>query len=182
MLVAMALSSCGSSPNVTFFALSTTPGAARPAALHAIRLRRPSLPAYLDRPEIVRSVVDHRLAVTANERWGAPLDEMVGRVLAADVELRLRGSSVYTEDGAITADPDATVEVNVQRFDVDEGGALVLVAEVALERGAAHGEAASRAVRVTARPVAHSTEALVATASDLLGQLADQIAALLVGG
>jgi uncharacterized protein len=191
-----AAAGCGSSPPSRFFALSPVPdrvapsgeasgppegGVGAPSAPRAIRLRRPSIPGYLDRPEIVRSVAGNRLGVGANERWGGPLDEMIGRVLAQDIERRLPGSTVFTEDGAITADPDATVEVNVQRFEIGDGGDLSLAAEVAVERGADHVASATRTVRLGARPVDGTTSGMVATMSVLLGRLADQIAAMLRG-
>jgi uncharacterized lipoprotein YmbA len=192
---------CGSSPEPIFYALSPTRGvvqaqapavppppasqgaSAAPSGVpHAIRIRRPGLAGYLDRPEIVRRVVEFRLGVASNERWGEPLDMMVARVLAEDIQQRVPGASVFTAEGAITADPDATVEVDVQRFDVGETGEVNLVAQVAVERGATHTAAATQAVRLGARPKGDTTAALVATMSDLLGQMADQIAAMLRGG
>jgi len=189
--LAASMAACGSSPPSAFFALSPMasdarstvatppPASAAPGlAVRTIRLRRPSIPSYLDRPEIVRRVVGYRLGVAANERWGGPLDEMIGRTLAQDIEERLPQSSVYVEDGAITADPDATIEVNVQRFEEGDGGDLTLVAEIAVERDGAHQASAARSVRLVAHPGA-STSALVAAMSDLLGRLAQEIAALL---
>jgi uncharacterized protein len=189
LLALLALIGCGSSPAAHFFALSPSPehapvageASTAPAAPHAIRLRRPSIPGYLDRPEIVRSVVGYRLGLGNSERWGGPLDEMIGRVLAQDIERRLPGTSVFTEDGAITADPDATVEVSVQRFEVGEGGDVSLAVEVAVTRGPDRAAPVTRAVHLGARPEDGTTSGLVATMSALLGQLADQIAAMLRG-
>ena len=177
--ITSSITGCGSSPEVTFYALSPTSGVLEKATPHAIRIRRPGLAGYLDRPEIVRRVVNYRLGVAATDRWGSPLDVMIGRVIAEDVELRLPGSSVYTEDGAITADADATVEIDIQRFDVGEAGELVLVAEVAIEKGSAHGAVASRGVRLSAKPKSDATPSFVAAMSDLLGQLADQVVVML---
>jgi uncharacterized lipoprotein YmbA len=173
------LTACGSSPEPTFFALAPTRGVTANASLHTVRIRRPGLAGYLDRPEIVRQVTDYRLGVASTERWGEPLDAMLGRVLAEDVEQRMPGVSVFTEDGAITQDPDATVEVDVRRFDVGSEGRATLWAEVAVERANHQGPAASRSVQLSAAPTSLATSSLVATLSDLLGQLADQIAALL---
>ena len=39
---------------------------------------------------------------------------------------------VFGETGAIAADADATVEVNIQRMDADRAGAVVLAAQVAV--------------------------------------------------
>jgi uncharacterized lipoprotein YmbA len=189
LLLAVAAAGCGSSPPARFFALSPSPSRATadaptdppPAPLHTIRLRRPSIPGYLDRPEIVRSVIGYRVGVGSNERWGGPLDEMIGRVLAQDIEHRLPGSSVFTEDGAITAEADATVEVNVQRFEVGDGGDLILVVAVAVERGGEHEAAATRSLQLDARPDGSTTSGMVAAMSRLLGQLANAIAAMLRG-
>jgi uncharacterized lipoprotein YmbA len=175
------LAACGSSPEPAFYALAPTRGVAENTGLHTVRIRRPGLAGYLDRPEIVRQVTDYRLGVAANERWGEPLDAMLGRVLAEDVEQRVPGVSVFTEDGAITQDPDATVEVDVRRLDVGAEGRANLWAEVAVERANHQGSPASRSVQLSAVPASPATSALVATLSDLLGQLADQIAAMLRG-
>jgi uncharacterized lipoprotein YmbA len=178
--LALGLLGCGSSPPSSFYALSPENGAVQPTPVHTIKLRRPSIAGYLDRPEIVRRVVEHRLGVTDTDRWAAPIDEMLGRILAQDVEQRLGGSVVFTEDGAITADAEVTVEVDIRRLDVGDGGSVNLVAEVALERGDMHVPAGTRAVRLEQKPASAGTAALVSAMSDLIGKLADQIAALVV--
>jgi uncharacterized protein len=169
---------CGSSPPSTFYALSPESGVAQPAPVHTLRLRRPGIAGYLDRPEIVRKIVDHRLGVVETDRWAAPLDEMLGRVLAQDVEQRLEGCVVFTEDGAITADADLTIEIDVRRFDVGEGGEVNLVAEVAMEKGDNHEVAGTRAVRLREVPSAATTPALLSAMSDLVGKLADEVGML----
>ncbi len=169
---------CGASPPSTFYALSAESGAAHPSPVHTLKLRRPAIAGYLDRQVIVRTIVDHRLGLVDTDRWAAPLDEMLGRVLAQDVEQRLAGSVVFTEDGAITADANLTLEVDVRRFDVGDGGKVTLVAEVAMEKGDAHASLGARTVELHQVPQGLTTQALVAAMSDLVGKLADVIAAL----
>ncbi len=169
---------CGVSPPSTFYALSAESGTAQPSPVHTLKLRRPAIAGYLDRQVIVKTVVDHRLGLVDTDRWAAPLDEMLGRVLAQDVEQRLAGSVVFTEDGAITADANLTLEVDVRRFDVGDGGKVNLVAEVALEKGDAHASVGTRTVELQQVPRCPTTQALVAAMSDLVGKLADVIAAL----
>ncbi len=176
--LALGLFGCGTSAPSSFFALSPENGTQQPAAVHTIKLRRPGVAGYLDRPEIVKRVVEHRLAVTDTDRWAAPLDEMLGRILAQDIEQRLGGSTVFTEDGAITADAEVTVEVDIRRLDIGKDGAVNLVAEVAIERGDMHVPTGTRAVRLEQKPDAEGTPALVGAMSDLLGKLADEIATL----
>ncbi len=104
---------------------------------------------------------------------------MIGRVLALDLAQRLPGSSVFTEAGTISVDPSATVELDVQRFDLDTAGMVVLQAQVAVEQGRSHDPAATRSIRVTVQPAAPGTPELVAAESAALGQMADQVANLL---
>jgi uncharacterized lipoprotein YmbA len=175
-------SACGASPESTFYALGpvdVAPGAPKQIGPRAVRVRRPGIAGYLDRPEIVRRVADHRLGLTADERWGEPFDAMVGRVLAQDLQARIPGASVFTDDGAISAHPDAIVEVDVQRFDAGEDGTLTLFAEVAIETNPGHKTSTTRSVRLTAPPPGPKTAALVAAMSTLLARLADQVAAFL---
>jgi uncharacterized protein len=169
---------CGSSPPSTFYALSPESGAATAAQPRTLKLRRPGLAGYLDRPEIIRRIVDHRVGVVDTDRWAAPLDEMLGRVLAQDVEQRLPGSVVFTEDGAITADADLTVEVDVRRFDSDADGEVNLVAEVAVEKADNHEPLGTRAVRLRETPSNATTAGLLSALSHLLGRLADEISVL----
>jgi len=70
----------------------------------------------------------------------------------------------------------------VRRFDVGDSGDVTLVAEVAMEKPATHAPAGTRAVNLEQMPASAATPALVRAMSDLLGKLADQIAALLRDG
>jgi uncharacterized lipoprotein YmbA len=172
---------CGTSPPSTFYALSAQSGTAERSPVHTLKLRRPAIAGYLDRQVIVKTVVNHRLGLVDTDRWAAPLDEMLGRVLAQDVEQRLAGSVVFTEDGAITADANLTLEVDVRRFDVGDGGKVNLVAEIAMEKGDAHAPLGTRTIELQQVPQGPTTQALVAAMSDLVGKLADAIAALVQG-
>ncbi len=163
-----------SSPNPTLYVLATEPGVIRTGAPKIIRLRALAIAHYLERSQIVRSSEGFRMDVLANEWWGEPLDSMLGRILTENLNQRLPGSIVYGDSGAISTPPDTTVEVNVQRFDLDRDGAALLVAQIAAD-GARHG---ARGVRITVRPAEPSTRALVAALSHATAELADAIAGL----
>ncbi len=178
------IAGCGASPEPNYFALTPAagPAAGQPAAgIKSIELRRPGIAGYLDRPEIVRRLVDYRLGVAANERWGEPLNVMIGRVVAQDLSQRLGGANVFTEDGAITADADATVEINIEKFEMDGDGTVQLVAQLAIERGTSHAATGARMIRLSVRPAEGSTSGMVHAMSDLLGQMSDQVAAAVRG-
>ncbi len=59
---------------------------------------------------------------------------------------------MFTESGAITADADTIVEVDVQRFDLDTSGVVVLAAQVAVERSRRGRALAARAAPLHRAP------------------------------
>ena len=177
--MALGLARCAS-PDPAVYTLRAVPGQTRPGGPPAIKLARPGLAGYLDRPEIVRDSAANRLQLRSGERWGEPLGDMIGRVLAEDLSQRLTGSSVFTEAGSISVDPAATIELDIQRFDLDAGGTVVLQAQVAVEAGRSHDPIGTRSIRLTLPPASDSTSDLVGAMSALLGQLADGIAGMVL--
>ena len=177
--LALAAARC-TSPDPAYYTLRVVPGPVRAGGPPAVKLARPGLAGYLDRPEIVRDSAANRLAIRSGERWGEPLGDMIGRVLAEDLSQRLAGTSVFTEAGTISVDPAATIELDIQRFDLDSSLTVVLVAQVAAERGRSHDPAGTRSIRLTMAPASDSTSDLVAAMSALVGQLADVTAGMIL--
>jgi len=178
LTLAGAAAACAS-PEPSYYTLAAVPGPAKPGDPASVELRRPGLAGYLDRPEIVRANSAYSLRLAGRERWGEPLGDLVARILAEDLNMRLPGSSVFTSAGSITAEADGTIEMDIQRFDADPSGQVVVLAQVAVSRGQARASATTRIVRLTVRPASASTADLVAAMSTALGQLADAIAAML---
>ncbi len=176
--LALAAARCAST-DPAIYTLRAAPGVAMGGGPVAIKIARPGLAGYLDRPEIVRDNAANRLKLDSGERWGEPLGDMVGRVLALDLAQRLPGSSVFTEAGTISVDPSATVELDIQRFDLDSGGSVVLLVQIAVEQGRSHDPSSTRSVRRTVQPASTLTPDVVAGMSTALGQLADEVAGLL---
>jgi uncharacterized lipoprotein YmbA len=133
---------------------------------------------YLVRRQIVRSSENYRVDVMANDWWGEPLDAMLGRVLVQELGERLPHSHVYETTGAVTATPDASIEVELQRLDLDANGQLLLIAQAAVS-GGPRTPVARRGFRIAVTPSATSIAGQVAATSAALGQLADGIAAML---
>jgi uncharacterized protein len=174
----MLLMGC-SSPNPDLYTLAAVPGPVVHTTAHTIELRRLALPGYLDRPEIVRSAAQYRLRVTANDRWGESLGGMLARVFTENLVQRLPGTTVFPETGAISMRSEIVLGVNIQRFDADAAGVVVLLAQIALRHEDGHGAPIARSVRLTATPRATSTQDLVAAMSADLGLLADVVAYML---
>lgn len=179
LLVLLAASGCAS-PDPAVYTLRAVPGEAQGGGPPAIKLARPGLAGYLDRPEIVRDSSANRLQLRSGERWGEPLGDMIGRVLAEDLSQRLTGSSVFTEAGSLSVDASATVELDIQRFDLDVSGIVVLQVQAAVEKGRSHDPVGTRSLRLTLAPASPATTDLVAAMSTLVGQLADALAVLVL--
>jgi uncharacterized lipoprotein YmbA len=173
-----ALSSCAS-PNPDFFTLAAAPGQPSGVTIRALELRRIGLAGYLDRPEIVRATAQYRLHVADNERWGEPLGRMVERIVTEDLVQRLPQTAVFEESGAISTQPDEVLEIDVQRFDADAAGTVVLLAQVAVRHDQGGAPAKARTIRLTRQPASGSTPDLVAAMSGMLGELTDAIVAML---
>ena len=177
MLLGLLTASCAS-PNPALYTLETPPGAVRRGGPRTIELRNVGLARYLERSQIVRSTENYRLDVLPNDWWGEPLDAMLGRVLIRALSQRLPGSTIYMENGAISADPEATVQVNVQRMDQDANREVRLIAQFSVRRRTADTRGATIQVPVASQGVRE----LVAAMSEAVGQLADRIAAALAVG
>lgn len=169
------------SPEPSLYRLLPRPGVQQRGGPGLLELRQVGVPGYLDRPEIVRAGEGPRLRSLPNERWAEPLGDLIGSVLGEDLTLRLPGTTVATEGGALRAEGEVVVEVDIQRFEAGEGGRVQLVAQVSVRRRAARNRRETRIVRLSAPSVSTDTASMVGALSDALGQLADTIAAMAVG-
>jgi hypothetical protein len=134
---------------------------------------------YLARRQIVRSSEYYRIDVLDNDWWGEPLDTMLGRVLVQELGERLPRSHVYEATGAVTATPDASIEVELQRLDMDGSGQLLLIAQAAVSFATARTPVVRRGFRIAVTPPSTSVAGQVGATSTAMGQLADGIAGML---
>jgi uncharacterized lipoprotein YmbA len=174
------LAAC-SSPDPTYYALQTVTGTPINTPAGTVEVRRPGLAGYLDRSDIVLKSESYKLSLNSQQQWAEPLGDMIGRVLTQDLSQRLPEKSVFTQSGAITADADERVEVDIQAFDADGSGDVVLTAQVAVEQGMTHHPLTTRHVALRAPLNGPGAAAQVAAMSGLLGRLSDQIAGDLAG-
>jgi uncharacterized lipoprotein YmbA len=119
----LALAAC-SSPENKYFTLSAADAAApagQAVSGRTIAVDDISIPAYLDRPQIVVEHDPNRADVREYERWVEPLDGMIRRVLAADLAARLDAGRVLDKP----AKDSALVSVTIEGFG-QEGDHAVL--------------------------------------------------------
>jgi uncharacterized lipoprotein YmbA len=178
--LAAALAAC-SSPSPELYTIAPVSGAAQTGGPRVIALQQIGTARYLERSQIVRSSENYRLDVMSNDWWGEPLSAMLSRVLIEELGQRLPQSTVLGESGAVTASPDATVEINFQRLDEDTSGNLVLMAQASVSLKGRPAPAL-RSFRFVVTPPAPGVPGEVTAISTAVGQLADALASMLVSG
>jgi uncharacterized lipoprotein YmbA len=178
--LAAALAACSSSSPV-LYTIAPVKGQALSGAPKVIALQQISIARYLERSQIVASSENYRLDVRENDWWGEPLGAMLSRVLVEELGQRLPQSTVIGESGAVTASPDATIELNIQRLDEDASGNLILQAQASVS-SKGRGAPALRSFRFTVPPPAPGIPGEVTAISTAVGQLADGLASMLATG
>ena len=179
LLAIAVLPAACASPSPVLYTLDTVPGLVRTGGPRIVELRDVGLAPYLDRQQIVRSSSNYRIDVEANNWWGEAFGAMISRVLSAEIDQRLPGTSVYSESGAISPTPDATVELNIQRFDTGSDGNIRLTAQLSVAFAHSRRRDISTNLQFTAPPPTSGPTGQVAAMSTALGQLADAVAAAL---
>ena len=112
---AVLLGGCGSG-DPTYYTLQAWPGAPRRTAPTVVKVRMPTVAAFLDRDYIVSATDDYRLELAGNRAWAEPIAQMIGRVLSLDLAERLPDATVFSEDSAATRQADVVVSLDIGRF------------------------------------------------------------------
>jgi uncharacterized lipoprotein YmbA len=169
----LALAGC-SSPDNKYFTLS----AAEPAAPagqavtgRTIAIDDVTIPAYLDRPQIVVRQDANRADVREYERWVEPLDGMIRRVLTADLAARLGSGRVLDKPGK----DSALLSVTIEEFGQD-GDRAVLRGQWVLKAAGKDAPALPHSFSRDEPLGKAETPDMVAAMSRLVGALGDEIA------
>jgi uncharacterized protein len=174
--VLLALLAGCSSPPTRYYVLSRVSGSPLAAAgATALRVDRVRIPSELDRSQIVSRLDANRLQVASTSRWAAPLDEMIRRVLSADLAERLPRGLVIDPYQPVAAGQARSLTVNIDEFYGDPACAVRLRAAWLLTQPPAAALAAMEEVHVS--PAGKCPDALASTMSAALGELSDRIAA-----
>lgn len=126
-VMAMALLAACASPPSHFYTLSRTQETWLGTATSAgIAVGPVSIPESVNRPEMVVQVGPNRVAVDEVNRWAAPLQAEIQRVLMENLA-QLLGTSRISRypQGPITS-PDFRAEIDVLRFDLAPGDSASL--------------------------------------------------------
>jgi len=163
------------SPRSNFYTLSPTPKAAATAAGYSVAVGPVSVPATVDRPQIVVRVAPNQVAIDEFNRWASPLPDAIAQVVAANLASMLGTPHVTVFSHPTAAGAQYRVLVDVVVFDSAPGEAATLDA-VWTVRSTRDG--ASRSGRTTGKEPVQDREyaTLAAAHSRALGRLSEDLA------
>jgi uncharacterized protein len=110
----------GKSPKADFYALGATPVSGPTAALSrdiAIAVGPVTIPAELDRKQIVTRDTGNRLIVAELSRWAGPLQDNIAAVVTANLAARLGTEKVAPHNRESLFPFTHHVVLNINRFD-----------------------------------------------------------------
>ena len=174
-LAAALLAGC-SSPRTNFYTLSAVaaPDTAAPA-IEPVTVGAVSLPALLDRPQLVVRTSANRVDFLESHRWAEPLKSELPRVIADDLTRLLNQSRVSAYPQNAGFDADLRVTVDIQRLEMTAGEGAALEALWSVRRKA--GGAPQNGRTVVSEPATGSGyDALVAAQSRALAALSRDLA------
>jgi len=153
---------------------------APPAGAPSLGLGPITLPPYLARPELATRLGPERIAYAADDRWAAPLEDLLVRALAEGLRTGLPAREIVRWPWPLGSPPDVTVSVDLLRFEADAAGGVTLEARWTVTRRGGSALTGETRIREGAAPgdVAGSVAAL----GRALGALSRDIAAAGRGG
>lgn len=159
-----------------YFLLSPEPAPAQGVSVPAVLGLGPvTLPAYLDRPQIVVRLNENEIALAEADRWAEPLGEHFTRTLELNLSRQLPGSSYVDYPWYESQAPEFAVALDVQHFEADATGTVLLEATWRLSRAGTAMD--GRATRIEASAGGLGQGAAVAAQSRALAALSAEIAA-----
>ncbi|MGA8056734.1 MAG: PqiC family protein [Candidatus Binataceae bacterium] len=175
-LLAAAASGCGTTAPSRFYTLDPTAVSDGAAPVnYPIMVGPVSVPAAVDRPEIVVQTAPNRVEVDEFNRWAAPLNDAVAQVVAGDL-VKLLGTPNVAAAPLANFDPAYRVTIDVQRFDSVPGQSALVEAVWTVHRTAGGETRSGRTI--ASEPVQGSGfDALAAAHSRALAKMSVDIAA-----
>ena len=169
----LALSGClvacaSTSPPMRFYTLSPLGNEGASASTPpAIRVVRVTLPGEIDRAELVRRIDSNRVQLAEDDRWAAPLDELIRRTLSADLQSRVPAGA---------GDPDQ-LSVEIEEFIGGADCAVILRAAWSLKPSTATAQLIRGYETLRVEPTGTcEVSALPAAMSRALAELSNRVA------
>ena len=113
---AAVLTGCSSAPSRFYTLNATAQGDGKSEAHYAVLVGPVSIPAEVDRPQFTVQVAPNHVDVDEFNRWAAPLNENIARVVAENLAMLLGTPRVATAP-LVNFSPDYRVTLGVQKFE-----------------------------------------------------------------
>ena len=172
--VAVIAAGCASAPARFYTLNSTAKGDGTTAANYAVAVGPVTVPAEVDRPQFTVQLAPNRVAVDEFNRWAAPLNENIARVVAGDLATVL-GTPRVTSGALTSFNPDYRVTLDIQKF-ASVPGKSVQIEAVWIVRKSAGGVSLSGRT-IANEPAPGDYEALAAAHSRALARVSGDLAA-----
>lgn len=176
---------CASTPESRFYTLSTSPPPAAMSSDVSVAVGPVSVPAVVDRPQIVVSLSPNRVWMDEFNRWASPLQNSISRAVAENLVAMLGTPNVTQSSQTLGGGATYRAIIDVQSFESVPGEMASLDAFWTVSRSR---DGKSQTGRTTVREPATEKgyEALAAAHSRAVGRLsraiADAVGALESGG
>jgi len=174
---------CASSPPLHYYTLTEVPAPSRLTVTEGqapIRLDRVTIPTELDRSQIVRRLDSTQLQIMDNDRWAAPLDETIRRILSNDLATRLPAGAVANPNEPSVGEKRQSLTVDFSELYGDSACTVTLRAAWTLKQSE-NTLNGNEAVEASPAGGCKGTGSIPAAMSQALGKLSDQIAAAISG-
>ncbi|MEO8753134.1 MAG: PqiC family protein [Casimicrobiaceae bacterium] len=122
----MALASGCASPPSRFYTLSGATANATAAAGPSIAVGPVSIPAVVDRPEIVVTIGENEVWLDEFNRWASPLADGISATMVENLSAILSAPRVALLANTTTFDVDFRVAIEVQRFESIPGSSALI--------------------------------------------------------
>jgi uncharacterized protein len=127
-IIMIVLAGCASSPPPRFYTLSATVSpAVKPQADFTVSIGPVSVPAVVDRPQIIVRTGPNQVFIDEFDRWASPLKDDIARVIAENL------ISILGTTGVTTISPQSSatgssyrIVIDILRFDSEPGKAAIL--------------------------------------------------------
>lgn len=175
-VIAVLITGCASSSPSHFYTLSSTATPSlTPQASYSVSVGPVTVPAVVDRPQIVVRTGPNQVSIGEFDRWASPLKDDIGRVVVEDLIAMLGTTQVALFPQSIAAGASYRVIIDVLRFDSELGKAAILDA---LWTVSSAKDGPSRRSRTTLTEATQGEDyaALVAAHSRIIGRLSAEIA------
>jgi len=175
--VAVLAAGCASAPSRFYTLNSTAKSDGAPAVNYSIVVGPVTVPAEVNRPQFTVQVAPNQVAVDEFNRWAAPLNENIARVVAEDLTTLLAASQVSTLPLA-NFEPTYRVSIEIQQFE-SVPGKYATVEAVWVVRKTADKNSLSGHTLATEPVSGDAFDALAAAHSRALTKVSADIAAVI---